>query len=185
MCTPGLALATGLSQGALAFQTASTLFSIVGFVTQGQAARAQGQAAAQAAGYQASIARRNQIIANRAAEDALARGEAAKGRKELQTRQFISRQRTAQAGQGQKVDVGSALELVQDTAQFGKLDALQIRANAEREALGFRTQGLNFGSSAELMDLRARNALLEGDIGFKAGLFGAGKSLIKGAKKFA
>ena len=148
MCTPTLVI--------------TSLISVAHFVSQRQAALAQGRAGAQAANYQAAIARRNQEIANRAAEDAVARGEAAVGRKALQTRQFIARQRVAQAGLGQTVDVGSALDLTADTAAFGKLDELTIRSNAEREALGFRTQGLNFGASAELADLRAQSALLEG-----------------------
>jgi hypothetical protein len=35
------------------------------------------------------------------------------------------------------------------------LDALTVRNNAEREALGFRTQAGNFRSEADLADMRA------------------------------
>ncbi len=174
MCTPELAAAAGMSQGALAFQTVSTLVSVAGFVSQGQAAN-----------FQASVQRRNVIIAERKAVDAEQRGQTAKAKKALQTRQLIGRQRVAQAGQGQRVDFGSALELVQDTAQIGKLDELQIKANAEREALGFRTQGLNFESSAALADLRAESAILEGEAGVRAAGFGVAKTLISDVGKVA
>jgi len=53
------------------------------------------------------------------------------------------------------VDEGTAQEVTEDTAAFGELDALTIRNNAEREALGFRTQGMNFQASGELAQLRA------------------------------
>lgn len=195
MCTPTLLFgavspaSVGLFGSGGAFALGPTLttlgaFSgVAGQVFQGQAATAQARAGAQAANYQAAIARRNQEIANRAAEDAIARGKAATGRKALQTRQFIARQRVAQAGLGQTVDVGSALDLTADTAAFGKLDELTIRSNAEREALGFRTQGLNFGASAELADLRAQNALLAGRAGVTAAGFGLVGTLAGAARK--
>ncbi len=77
MCDPATAAALGMSQGALAFQTVSTLVSVAGFVSQGQAARAQAQATANAANFTASVARRNQEIANRKAVDAEQRGRTA------------------------------------------------------------------------------------------------------------
>lgn len=161
----------------------STGFQVVGGLFQAQSAKRQAEATAQAAAFQASVARRNQEIANRAADDATARGEASVADRALATKQFIARQRVAQAGLGQTVDTGSALDLTKDTAQSGKLDELTIRNNAEREALGFRTQGLNFGASAELLDLRASSALAEGRAGQISAGLGIGKSLIGGAQK--
>ena len=124
---------------------------LLGSIQQSRAAQAQ-------AAFQAAVARNNAIIAQRQAEDARLRGEEGAARTGLATRQFIARQRVAQAGLGQTTDVGSALDLTADTAAAGKLDELTIRANAEREAIGFLTQGFNFEAEARLADLRRRSA---------------------------
>jgi hypothetical protein len=61
----------------------------------------------------------------------------------LRTRKMIGEQRVAFAASG--VDVGdmdsTASNVTADTAKMGEIDALTIRANAAREAWGFRTQG--------------------------------------------
>ncbi len=158
---------------ATAITIATTLASVAGQIQQSQAAQAQ-------ASFQAAVARNNQIIAQRHAEDARLRGEQAtaqislrEGRETaasaLATRQLIARQRVAQAGLGQTTDVGSALDLTADTAAAGKLDTLTLRRNAaferkvarnnaEREAIGFLTQGFNFEAEARLADLRRQSA---------------------------
>lgn len=144
MCSPTLAIAA-----------IGTAISIAGQVQQSRAAQAQ-------ASFQAAVARNNAIIAQRAAADARLRGKVEAGKQGLRTRQFIARQRVAQAGLGQTVDVGSALDLTADAAAAGKLDELTIRGNAEREAIGFLTQAGSFTAEAQLAQLRgdaARRAL--------------------------
>ena len=152
---------------------ASFGFQIASGIQQSRAAQAQ-------AAFQAALARNNAIIAQRHAEDARLRGEqelaqiriregADAATAALATRQFIARQRVAQASLGQTVDESP---LTADTAAAGKLDELTLRRNArferevarnnaEREAIGFLTQGFNFEAEARLADLRrssARNA---------------------------
>ncbi len=157
-------------------QIGGLFLSVAGQIQQSRAAQAQ-------ASFQAAVARNNQIIAQRHADDARLRGEQEaaqitlrEGRDTaklaLEQRQLIARQRVAQAGLGQVTDVGSALDLTADTAAAGKLDTLTLRRNAaferqvaknnaEREAIGFLTQGFNFEAEARAADLRrssARNA---------------------------
>ena len=173
MCTPALAAGLGMSQGSLLFSTLGFGFQLVSGIQQSRAAQAQ-------ASYQAAVARNNQIIAQRQAEDARLRGEQTAtqisvrereetARNALATRQFIARQRTAQAALGQTTDVGSALDLTTATVAAGKLDELTLRRNArferevarnnaEREAIGFLTQGFNFAAEAQLASLRAKSA---------------------------
>ena len=136
----------------------STAFSIVsgiiGFIGSQQKSNAEQQQAA----FNAQVARNNEILAQRQAEDAVRRGEAAAAKQGEQTRQFKARQRTALAGGGIQVGVGSALDLSTDVSAVGREEEAIIRRNAEREALGFRTQGMNFAASAELAVLRGEQS---------------------------
>ena len=155
-----------------------TLISVVGSIQQASAARAQGRAEQQAAEFQAAVARNNQILAERAAEDALARGQAEVAQEAERTKALVARQRVVQAGLGQTVDVGSALDLNIDAIAAGKLADLTIRNNAEREALGFRTQGLNFQSEAILLRLEGANVRAAAKARSTGFLFEAGGTLL-------
>lgn len=141
--------------GAPALAIVSLVASALGTIAQVQSQRAAAKAAKQRAEYEAAVARNNQIFANRLADDALARGKIAETEQRKRVKQLQAAQRVAAAGQGVVVDEGSALDLTADTAALGELDALTIRNNAEREALGFRTQGINFQTSAALAQMRA------------------------------
>lgn len=136
----------------------STASSILGTFSQAAAQKQQAQAQRAQAEYQAAVSRNNKIISDRAAADAIERGRIAEQEQRLATSRLRSRQRVVLAGIGQQVDVGSALDITSDTAATGELDALTIRSNAEREALGFTTQGINFEAEAGLSDLRGRSA---------------------------
>lgn len=106
--------------------------------------------------HKAAVARNNVIIAERAATDARARGKAEAGRQAARTRQFVGRQKVIQAALGQVVGQGSAVDLRADAAAAGKLEELILRANAEREAIGFLTQGMNFEAAAQFAELEAK-----------------------------
>jgi multidrug efflux pump subunit AcrA (membrane-fusion protein) len=136
----------------------SILSTVLGTAFSAYGAMQQGKAAAAQAEYQAAVGRNNAILAQRAADDARLRGEEAARRRAVETRQLSGRQRAVLAANGVLVDQGSALDLTSDTAEIGKLDELTIRSNAEREALGYEAQGMNFNASAQLNDMRADNA---------------------------
>jgi hypothetical protein len=78
------------------------------------------------------------------------------------------------AANGIEIDSGSPLDVLMDTAQLGELDALTIRANAEREAYGFRSQQGNLTAQAGLTQMAGRNAVT-------AGYIGAGSTLLSSA----
>ena len=126
-----------------------------GLLMQVGAQRAATEAAQQRGAYEAAVARNNMILAERAAVNAEQRGEIEAKQQRLKTSQLIGQQRAGFAAHGVLVDEGSAGDVTEDTAAFGKLDELTIKHNAEREALGFRTQGMNFQASGELAQLRA------------------------------
>ncbi|MHA2064249.1 MAG: virion core protein, T7 gp14 family [Candidatus Thorarchaeota archaeon] len=116
--------------------------------------------------YQSQVASNNQKIAEIKAADAINRGELEERKHRIQLAQLIGEQRAGAAASGVLVDEGSALDVVLDTASIGELEALTIRSNAEREALGFRQQANQFGGDAAFLGSSAKslssNALFAG-----------------------
>ena len=143
----------------------ATAITVIGGIVSIAGQISEGKARDREAAFNTQVARNNQIIADRAAVDARLRGEAAAARQGEKTKQFKARQRTALAAGGVVVDEFSARDLVTDTSAIGREEESIIRRNAEREALGFTTQGLNFASSAELADLRGQAARREAGFG--------------------
>lgn len=160
--------ATTLAAASLAIAAVGTGASIYGQVQAGQAASAQ-------ANYKAAVDRNNAILASRAAGDARAQGEVAAAKQAQAGAQLVGRQRAVLASNGVVVDTGSAADLTAETKGQNRLDELTIRNNAERQALGFEAQGMNYQSQAN-MDLLAGTSA-ESAAGFGAigsGLKGAG-----------
>lgn len=135
-------------------------------------------AQAKQAEYNAATARNNQQLAENAAKEATQAGQTREANSRMASAQLRSRQRAVLASNGVDVNTGSALGIQEDTAQAGELDALTIRSNAEREAVGYRNQGANFGGEAALAAARAANAT-------SAGYFSAGGSLLTSAGNVA
>lgn len=110
----------------------------------------------------------NQRFARLQAEDALKRGDRAAMLHAQKVKKLIGAQRAAFGGQGVEVDIGSPLEIREETAELGALDVLTIRNNAYREAWGYRVQALEFGTQGKFADLearaKARNTLLTGGL---------------------
>jgi hypothetical protein len=156
-----------LTYGSLGASLLSTAVGVYGQVQAGQAQAGQAR-------YQAQVAQNNRIIAEQQARDAEMRGQMAEDARRYQTRALIGRQRTALAANGVMVDDGSALDITSDTAAQGEVDALTLRANAAREAYGYRAQGSNFLADAGLQRARA-------DAAIPASMVGAGATLLSGA----
>lgn len=142
---------------AITAMSASTLFQGAGLVFSAFGAFQNAQAQQDAAAYNAAVARNNQIIADGQADDAIRRGELDEMRHRIRVAQTQGQQRSALAAQNLDLTDGSALDTVLDTAEFGELDALIIRNNAEREAYGYRVQGMNAGAQAALYQSQANN----------------------------
>jgi hypothetical protein len=100
--------------------------------------------------YQEKVAKNNAIIQQRMAKDALKRGQTAEDRHRDKVAQFKSQQAAKMGAAGIDLGVGSATDLLADTAMMGELDALTIRSNAQREAYGHGVQAQNYLSQGEL-----------------------------------
>lgn len=165
------ALVAVLPEIATAASVASGVVSAVGAISSASAQQKQAE-------YQAAVARNNQTLAENAAKEALQAGQTREANARMASAQLRSRQRAVLASNGVDVNSGSALDTQTDTAALGELDALTIRSNAERDAVGYRNQGANFGGEAALAAARAANATT-------SGYFSAGGSLLTSAGNVA
>lgn len=109
-----------------------TALQVVGQIKQGNAAKNAGEAAGKIEDF-------NALAAEQQAQDAEARGRDEEQRFRQTIRGTIGSQRAGFSGQNVDVGVGSAVDVQGDAAYLGELDARTIRANAAREALGYRT----------------------------------------------
>lgn len=115
------------------------------------------------------VSESNKFIAELRARQAKTAGQRRVGRSSQAFRKLVGRQRAALAAQGISLTEGSAQDIIQETQDISELDALTIKNNAAREALGFRTQARQFG-------LRGRQEE-------RAGQIGAAESLVTGGLK--
>jgi hypothetical protein len=125
--------------------------------------------------YQEKVAKNNALIQGRMAEDALKRG------------QIKSQQAAKMGAAGIDMGVGSAADMLADTAMMGELDALTLRSNAQREAWGHDVQASNFLSEGRLSSYKgnygAASTIL-GTAGTAVGMSaGAMESAPKGGTK--
>lgn len=166
--------------------------AIVGAVVSAYGQYQQGQAAKKAGDYNAAIQRNNAIVqrnnaemARRAAEDAIKRGDLAAQQEAQKTAALKGRQRVVLAANGVLVDTGSALDLTTDTSKAGALSELQIKNNAEREALGYKMNAYNFESGAVNSTAQAGLDVFQGNSAAQAGKTAAAGTLLKSASSVA
>jgi len=141
----------------------------VGAIQQGQAAKAQREAQAQANEYNAKV---REMQASVEREQASRKEEAQR----RQARQVLGAQRAAisQAGIGL---MGSALDIEEQSAINAEMDALNIRYEGERNAIGLM-------NDAELEGYYADANREAGDNAMKGAYLSAGASLLSGASQY-
>lgn len=121
----------------------------------------------QAGQAQKSLANTNARIADEQAQDARRRGQIEEDRRRDLTRQQLGAQRAALGANNVVSSTGTALGLLEETAEYGELDALTIRNNAARESFGYKVESANSRA-------RGRIAGREGTLGGVATLIGGG-----------
>ena len=168
---------------ALAGLGAGTLLSALGTGVSVVGGLAQASAQSEAAQAQADQDRRNAIIAQRNAEDSRNRGAEAERQVQLRTKARLGMQKNTLSERNISVSSGSALDILGDTAMFGKLDSLITRNNAEREAIAYEAQGMNYNAQAEIGEMMSDSYALGGGISaFSTALSGIG-SIYKDQQK--
>lgn len=99
--------------------------------------------------YNEAVQRQNARISEGLAQEVERRGARQETDYRIRIKSFKGGQRTAVAASGLEMS-GSALDILEDTAATAEEDVQNIRLNAARDAYGYRTQGLNFQSQADL-----------------------------------
>lgn len=129
----------------------------IGIMGQMQQANSQSNAMK----YNAEVAANNQVEADQAAVVAQQQGAVQQQQKAYQEDVLIGQQKAGLAANGVDVGSGTAVDLLSDTKAAGELDQLTIVNNAQREAMGFKNQSINYSNQAQL-DEASSAATLEG-----------------------
>jgi hypothetical protein len=144
----------------------------------GSAAQTAAQREKEAADLNAKVYDWNAAMAEIMADDAINRGRFTETRFRQDVEKFIGTQRATQAASGIDVNFGSAVDVQADTAYLGELDALMIRNNAAREALGLRVEAVDLRARAHIMRKTGIAALESGRAQRSAANWAAGGMLL-------
>lgn len=156
-----LGVATGVANAALAV---GVVGGIAGSAIGAVSSYSQGKQQQAMYNYQAQIAEENAKIAQKNAATERQTGIEEARLQRIKTLQAIGSQKTAMAANNMDVTQGTSLDIIQDTAAMGELDALQIETNYERKALAYEQQANNFSNQANLDVISGRNAYKSGKI---------------------
>jgi hypothetical protein len=146
---------------------AATVLQTVGQVSQAMSASKTAKTNAQ-------IARNNQSIKEQAARDAIQRGADTAADARQKARAATASFRAKGGSSGFLVDTGSNLDIEEQNAGVGEMNALTIQNNAEREAYGFKVGAMNDANDAARYSAESRSAMTNG-------LLKAGTTLVTGA----
>ena len=139
----------------LAATAASTAMGVASSIMQANQQSKQAK-------YQAAVARQNQQLAEEQASAERREGYEEMVEKRRKTAALISSQRAAAGASGATVDFGSNLDVQEDTAAQGEMDALKIMQQGLNKAYGSEIQAANYGSQAKAYDYQASSAKTSG-----------------------
>lgn len=135
-------------------------------ISQGNAARIQGE-------YQRQQYEFNQQLSTIQAANAEYEGDVAASDEQKQVTELIGRQESAYAASGVDVTKGSAAMTTAKTKTQGIVNAINIRNNAYRTALGYKIQAVSQGTQGGLAGIAAEatagQSLLTGTLSLAAG----------------
>lgn len=152
-----LGVATGVANVALVAGVASSAIGAVSSYSQGKQQQAMYN-------YQAQVAEQNAKIAQKNAAVERQTGIEEARLQRIKTLQTIGSQKTAMAANGMDITQGTSLDIIQDTAAMGELDALQIETNYERKALAYEQSANNYSNQSKLDVIAGKNAYKTGKI---------------------
>lgn len=128
---------------AAASSVAGTGIAAVGAVSQGEAA-------SQAAAYNAQVAANNAKLATQNASTIAQEGEQQTAQAQQQTKAKLGAILANQGASGVDVNTGSAVDVRSSAAELGELNAINIRANAVRQAYGQQVQAAGDTGQSQL-----------------------------------
>lgn len=161
-----------------ALKVVGTIAAVAGTAMSTVSAIQQGKAQEEQYRYQARVAQENAEIAENNAATERQQGIEEARLQRIKAAQVIGSQKTSMAANGVDVTQGTALDVIEDTAAMGELDALQTRYNYERKALAYEAEANNFQNQGNLDMLAGQNA-------YSAGLMNGLASGMEGITKTA
>lgn len=156
-----LGVATGVANAALAV---GVVGGIAGSAIGAVSSYSQGKQQQAMYNYEAQVAEENAKIAQKNAATERQTGIEEARLQRIKTLQAIGSQKTAMAANGMDVTQGTSLDIIEDTAAMGELDALQIETNYERKALAYEQTANNYSNQANLDVITGKNAYKTGKI---------------------
>ena len=169
-------IATGLAVAANTVLAASAISGVAGGVMGGINSYQQGKAQQAQYNYQAQVNQQNAKIAQENAAMERQQGIEEARLQRIKASQVIGSQKTAMAANGVDITQGTALDVIEDTAAMGELDALQTRYNYERKAQAYEVQAGNYQNQGNLDIIAGQNAYSAGKAnGLAQGLNGLSK----------
>lgn len=135
----------------------TTWIAIAGLVLTAAAGVQQAKAQKASAQAQEEQAAENAKAAGTQARNTELSAQVEEDRRRQLTRQQLGTQRSILAANNLDMSTGSALEILGDTAAIGEQDALTIRANAAREAWGYRTQAVDYTNQGAMARATGKN----------------------------
>ena len=143
---------------------------ILGIALSAMGTLATAKAQSQAAKAQAAQNDMNKVIAQNNAKDARDQGVADTQDLQMRNKARIGQQQNILSERNISASSGSALDILGDTASMGKLDELTAQNNAERKAVAYETQSIQYGYQAQVDRLSAKNAMTAGVLGALGGV---------------
>lgn len=128
--------------------------------------------------YQKQVYDFNTKVADLQSSDALRRGDVAISQERKGIRQAVGSERVALAAQGIDTESGSAKDIQDTTQLIGAQNEITIKANAWREAWGYKSQAVASAAAGQFANLSnsnmANNTILTGGINAIGSLLNSG-----------
>jgi hypothetical protein len=163
--------------GLEALAIGSMAASVGGGILGGIGAHNEGQAAKDQARYRAAVANNNAILAEKSAQMATEAGDIKAQNESLHTAATIGTIKATQAASGLDVNIGTPVDVRESAADLGRLDAMTIRYNAQKEAYNARTQADSYRAQAGLDMMAGKTATEAGDLKAFTSILGGAASV--------
>lgn len=157
----------------------TTIAYVAAAVIAGVSAYSASESQKENAEYQSAVNANNAKVAEWQARDAQERGDMAAQQARRKQAALMGTQRASLAARGLDISDGSADAILTDTEFFGDYDVNVTRANAARQAWGYKVQASNFNGNAAALRAQAdgQDPLLAGALAGAGSYFGsAGRS---------
>lgn len=161
----GTASAATLGSAASTASMVSTGLSAVGSIVGGLGENAM-------YGYRAKVAENNATSLRAQANSTLQAGQAAESNQRLKTGELLGSEVAAQGANGVDTGFGSTKLVQENTQAMGDFDALTLRYNYAKQAMGQNIEAANQESEAAMDKASGRNAILKSFLGASSSLVG-------------